>query len=97
MALPDKGHQTDFLPGQAKLSDAVYSICNKVHESDRVIPYFATHGKTAFNATFLSAYDATNRNNDDVSGWLELKHYVNHLIISTPFNKRQCYVHLVLK
>ena len=56
-----------------RILSAVHSICAKANEGDRVILYFATHGKTAYNTTFLSAYDACNEKNEDISGWVRIE------------------------
>lgn len=55
------------------ITSKVKSICHKANEGDRVILYFATHGKTAYNTTFLAAYDASNGKNEDVSGWIRIE------------------------
>lgn len=56
-----------------RIISVVNDICQKANEGDRVILYFATHGKTAYNTTFLSAYDASNGGNDDFSGWIRIE------------------------
>ena len=35
--------------------------------------YFATHGKTSYNTTYLSAYDASVENEGDTKGWIRVE------------------------
>lgn len=70
------------------INDAILEICNMAVKGDRVILYFATHGMTAFNTTYLSAYDSIfdpSKNNDqqELSSWIRIEgllgqlHYAN--------------------
>lgn len=56
-----------------RITSEVKAICQKAKEGDRVILYFATHGKTAYNTTFLSAYDASNNSHDEFKGWVRIE------------------------
>ena len=67
----------EYLPNssatQAAIMDAVATLCEKAVKGDRVILYFATHGKTTYNTTYLSAYDALINNPDDTEGWIRVE------------------------
>lgn len=66
-----------YLTNEAATCDSVFSavrdICDKANEGDRVILYFATHGKTAYNTAYLSAYDASNDPFDEYTGWIRIE------------------------
>lgn len=52
--------------------NAVELLCQKVGKGDRVILYFATHGKITYSTTYLSAYDASAHNENDIKGWIRV-------------------------
>ena len=54
----DITYLTNGLASLDRIDTEIGSICEKVKQGDRVILYFATHGMTAFNTTYLSAYDS---------------------------------------
>lgn len=70
---PDIEYLTNSSATQAAVMDAVNIICQKASKGDRIILYFATHGKTTYNTTYLSAYDAIDNNESDIDGWIRIE------------------------
>ena len=64
---------TNSLATQDAIMSAVETLCQKADKGDRVILYFATHGKTTYNTTYLSAYDALANNDNDTDGWIRVE------------------------
>lgn len=52
------------------ISTTVDTIKNLLSPGDRVILYFATHGKSVYNAPYIASYDAENLRQDSVAGWI---------------------------
>lgn len=64
---------TNAMATENEITNAVQDICARVSKGDRVILYFATHGKTSYNTTYLSAYDAMAENESDTEGWIRVE------------------------
>lgn len=64
---------TNSMATQEAIMNSVESLCHRATKGDRVILYFATHGKTTYNTTYLSAYDAQANNEDDTDGWVRVE------------------------
>lgn len=56
----------------------INSICEKANTGDRVILYFATHGKTYCGTTFLAAYNASNCDSS-TEGWVWISNLITLL------------------
>lgn len=69
----DISYFTNATATEDEIMSAVRDICAKVSKGDRVILYFATHGKTSYNTTYLSAYDASVENEGDTKGWIRVE------------------------
>lgn len=64
---------TNSMATQETIMNSVESLCHRATKGDRVILYFATHGKTTYNTTYLSAYDAQANNENDTDGWVRVE------------------------
>lgn len=64
---------TNSMATQEAIMNSVESLCHRATKGDRVILYFATHGKTTYNTTYLSAYDAQANNENDTDGWVRVE------------------------
>lgn len=67
-----------------KINEEISEICENAVEGDRVILYFATHGMTAHNTTYLSAYDSVyvpGRTNEqqDLLTWIRIDSLLGRL------------------
>lgn len=59
-------------------------IIQKAAQGDRVILYFATHGKTLYETPWLATYDAQDKDKGDTQGWL------NFASLLGRFHQAQC-------
>lgn len=62
----------------------ISQICEKAMKGDRVVLYFATHGMTAFNTTYLSAFDSIfdpSKDNEqqNLSTWIRIETLLGRL------------------
>lgn len=64
---------TNAIATQEAIMNSVESLCHRATKGDRVILYFATHGKITYNTTYLSAYDAQAKNENDTDGWVRVE------------------------
>lgn len=57
----------------SEIIDRARSICSRAKKGDRVILYFATHGKTAYNTSYLASYDAVYGRDEDIEKWIRIE------------------------
>lgn len=67
-----------------RINAEISQICEKAIKGDRVILYFATHGMTAFNTTYLSAFDSIfdpNKGNEqqNLPTWIRIETLLGRL------------------
>ena len=52
------------------IKEVIETIKGRLSSGDRIILYFATHGKSVYNSPYVASYNAENLRQDDVNGWL---------------------------
>lgn len=68
------------------IDDAAVEIAQNASFGDRVILYFATHGKTVYETPYLAAYDAENKDPYNTRGWINTGELLG------KFHRAQCSV-----
>lgn len=60
----------DYQATKEEILSCAEDIIEKSENGDRIIVYFATHGRTIYDRPYLACYDAQNKDEKDNTGWL---------------------------
>jgi hypothetical protein len=69
-----------------RIKEIVATIRTRAQSGDRIILYFATHGKSMYESPCLAAYEAENSDKDTTNGW------INTMTLLGTFHSMQCNV-----
>ena len=75
---------TDDCATNLSIQTVADKIIQQANPGDRIILYFATHGKTLYETPWLATYDAQDKDNGDTQGWL------NFTSLLGCFHQAQC-------